>query len=119
MYLILQVLVVEQMLTTAGGWQDQVGGLSGGIKVGHSAAALPLRVDVKFLQLSDVTVRAFSDRLFIVYTGKTRLARNLLQVILIRTLPMIVCKQLRSIISASFLILDRMSFATGTLATPR
>lgn len=77
---VLQVLHLEQMLTTGGGWQDQVGGLTPGIKVGHSKAELPLRIDMKFLAIADDTIRAFSDRLVLVYTGKTRLARNLLQV---------------------------------------
>ena len=76
----MQVLHLEQMLTTGGGWQDQVGGLTPGIKVGHSKAELPLRIDMKFLAIADDTIRAFSDRLVLVYTGKTRLARNLLQV---------------------------------------
>ena len=80
-----QVLHLEQLLTTGGGWQDQVGGLIPGIKVGHSKAELPLQIDVKFINVSPETVQAFSDRLVLVYTGKTRLARNLLQVIQIFT----------------------------------
>jgi len=74
------------MLTTGGGWQDQVGGLSPGIKVGHSNAELPVKVDVTYLKVSDEVVRSFSDQLVLVYTGKTRLARNLLQVIFHRRL---------------------------------
>ena len=76
-----QVLQCEQMLTTGGGWQDQVGGLCPGIKVGHSKAELPVKVDVTFLKVSDEIMRSFGDQLVLVYTGKTRLARNLLQVI--------------------------------------
>jgi len=76
-----QVLHFEQMLTTGGGWQDQVGGLSPGIKVGHSKAEIPVKVDVTFLNVSDEVVQSFGDQLVLVYTGKTRLARNLLQVI--------------------------------------
>ena len=68
------------MLTTGGGWQDQVGGLTGGVKVGHSKACLPLHVMVTWPEISEDTVNNFSDRLVLVYTGKTRLARNLLQV---------------------------------------
>jgi len=76
-----QVLHFEQMLTTGGGWQDQVGGLSPGIKVGHSKPEIPVKVDVTFPQVSDEVIQSFDDRLVLVYTGKTRLARNLLQVI--------------------------------------
>jgi len=68
------------MLTTGGGWQDQVGGLSPGIKVGHSKAEIPLHVDVTFLNVSDKVIKSFGDQLVLIYTGKTRLARNLLQV---------------------------------------
>jgi len=72
------------MLTTGGGWQDQVGGLSPGIKVGHSKAEIPVKVDVTFLKVSDETIRSFGNQLVLVYTGKTRLARNLLQVICLK-----------------------------------
>ncbi|ELU00095.1 hypothetical protein CAPTEDRAFT_168292 [Capitella teleta] len=73
------VLHLEQMLTTGGGWQDQIGGLCPGIKVGHSPPKLPLEISVTFPDISDETVRNFNDRLALVYTGKTRLAKNLLQ----------------------------------------
>ena len=36
-----EVLCLEQMLTTGGGWQDQVGGLWGGIKLVTTAPGLP------------------------------------------------------------------------------
>ena len=68
------------MLTTGGGWQDQVGGLVGGVKTGYSAATLPLKVDIKYLNVPTSTIEALNRQLILVYTGKTRLARNLLQV---------------------------------------
>uniref|UniRef100_A0A3Q2Z7S8 L-fucose kinase n=1 Tax=Hippocampus comes TaxID=109280 RepID=A0A3Q2Z7S8_HIPCM len=73
------VLHLEQVLTTGGGWQDQVGGLEGGLKVGRSQARLPLQVHVERLQPPDGFAEALERRLLLVYTGKTRLARNLLQ----------------------------------------
>lgn len=63
-----------------GGWQDQVGGLVGGVKVGRSRASLPLQVEVERLQPSKDFLESLEQRLLLVYTGKTRLARNLLQV---------------------------------------
>lgn len=63
-----------------GGWQDQVGGLVGGVKVGRSRASLPLRVEVERLRPSEDFLESLQQRLVLVYTGKTRLARNLLQV---------------------------------------
>ncbi|XP_075290022.1 L-fucose kinase isoform X2 [Opisthocomus hoazin] len=77
--LIHAVLHLEQRLTTGGGWQDQVGGLVPGIKIGRSKAQLPLRVEVEEIPVPDGFTQTLSDHLLLVYTGKTRLARNLLQ----------------------------------------
>lgn len=65
---------------TGGGWQDQVGGLMPGIKVGRSRAQLPLKVEVEEVTVPEGFVQTLNDHLLLVYTGKTRLARNLLQV---------------------------------------
>ncbi|XP_060694261.1 L-fucose kinase isoform X2 [Hemiscyllium ocellatum] len=80
--LIHAVLHLEQMLTTGGGWQDQVGGLVPGIKIGRSKSQLPLRVDVERIAVTDAFVKTLNNHLLLVYTGKTRLARNLLQDVL-------------------------------------
>ncbi|XDV53320.1 hypothetical protein PO909_021851 [Leuciscus waleckii] len=77
--LIHDVLYLEQILTTGGGWQDQVGGLFGGVKLARSAAQLPLRVEVEQLSLPQHFQSVLQQHLLLVYTGKTRLARNLLQ----------------------------------------
>ncbi|XP_050398758.1 L-fucose kinase [Patella vulgata] len=73
------VLYLEQLLTTGGGWQDQVGGLMGGFQFGYSDAKLPLEVKTVPIEVAPETVTAFNKRLCLIYTGKTRLARNLLQ----------------------------------------
>ncbi|XP_008580538.1 PREDICTED: L-fucose kinase [Galeopterus variegatus] len=80
--LIHAVLHLEQVLTTGGGWQDQVGGLMPGIKVGRSRAQLPLKVEVEGIIVPEGFVQKLNDHLLLVYTGKTRLARNLLQEVL-------------------------------------
>ncbi|NXS61648.1 FUK kinase, partial [Brachypteracias leptosomus] len=78
--LIHAVLHLEQRLTTgSGGWQDQVGGLVPGIKIGRSEAQLPLRVEVEKIPVPEGFTQTLNDHLLLVYTGKTRLARNLLQ----------------------------------------
>ncbi|ESO90992.1 hypothetical protein LOTGIDRAFT_217536 [Lottia gigantea] len=77
--LIHAILYLEQLLTTGGGWQDQVGGLMGGFNYAHSPAKLPLEVLTEKLNVSPDTVASFNKRLALIYTGKTRLARNLLQ----------------------------------------
>ncbi len=74
-----EVLCLEQMLTTGGGWQDQVGGLTGGIKLVTSQPGLPQRITVEPLNLDLATERELSSRLCLVYTGQQRLAKNLLR----------------------------------------
>jgi galactokinase/mevalonate kinase-like predicted kinase len=76
--LIRQVLQVEQMLTTGGGWQDQIGGAVGGIKCIQSRPGF--RPHPAIHQLDPFL---FQDRESLVsfslfYTGLTRLAKNIL-----------------------------------------
>lgn len=77
--LFLGVLELEQMLTTGGGWQDQIGGLAGGVKYVESAPGLhpqPLvhQLDPHLFEHPD-----FVQLLTLYYTGTTRLAKNILQ----------------------------------------
>lgn len=75
-----KVVSILTHVTSGGGWQDQVGGLMPGVKIGRSAPELPLHVTVERLQLPDGFLETLNQHLLLVYTGKTRLARNLLQV---------------------------------------
>jgi fucokinase len=77
-----QVLCLEQMMTTGGGWQDQVGGLTGGIKLVTSEPGLPQRVNIVPVALSARTASELCERLLLVYTGQQRLAKNLLQAVM-------------------------------------
>lgn len=74
------------MMTTGGGWQDQIGGLLPAFKLGTSNAQLPLEVEWRQLNVNEDKNRifwdAFDERIILVYTGQTRLARNLLQSVL-------------------------------------
>uniref|UniRef100_A0A224YPX0 Fucokinase n=1 Tax=Rhipicephalus zambeziensis TaxID=60191 RepID=A0A224YPX0_9ACAR len=76
------VLHVEQLLTTGGGWQDQVGGVIGGLVQGSSQPHLPLRVDVEVLPLSPDVYSQLNNHFLLLYTGKVRLAKNLLQTVI-------------------------------------
>ena len=80
--LIHAVLHLEQMLTTGGGWQDQVGGLLPGIKLGQSEGKLPLKVESEVLKIDDEKMKRIVDHSLLVFTGKPRLAKNMLQVIM-------------------------------------
>jgi len=79
-----EVLCLEQMLTTGGGWQDQVGGLVGGIKLVTTEPGLPQRIGVAPVRLSPETQTGLAGRLLLVYTGQQRLAKNLLRAIMAR-----------------------------------
>jgi len=79
------VLMLEQLLTTGGGWQDQIGGLVGGLKLGTADVnVIPLQTRVKQFPLAPETKRELNERLVLVFTGKPRLAKNILQNVLRR-----------------------------------
>ncbi|CAD6198729.1 unnamed protein product [Caenorhabditis auriculariae] len=73
-----EVLAVEQLLTTGGGWQDQIGGVFPGIKVGYYSTN-DKHVDVGNIEVEEEFLEELGKRLVLIYTGKTRLAKNLLQ----------------------------------------
>ncbi|MDO4284841.1 MAG: L-fucokinase [Eubacteriales bacterium] len=73
------VLCMEQIMSTGGGWQDQVGGLSEGIKYITSRPGLRQSLKVEHLTLSPETMRELNERFVLIYTGQRRLARNLLR----------------------------------------
>ncbi|XP_042225778.1 L-fucose kinase-like isoform X2 [Homarus americanus] len=81
-HLIHATLCIEQWLTTGGGWQDQVGGLLGGAKLGVSSKGTPVTVSTYKIPLSQEFVSSLNDHLLLLYTGKVRLARNLLQTVI-------------------------------------
>ena len=73
-----QVLQIEQMLTTGGGWQDQIGGMVGGAKYiesrpGPRPSPLVYQLDPALFQ-DRTTAPCFT----LFYTGLTRLAKNIL-----------------------------------------
>ncbi|KAK7014451.1 hypothetical protein SK128_013753 [Halocaridina rubra] len=80
--LIHATLVIEQWLTTGGGWQDQIGGLVGGAKLGISKKGTPVTVSTYEIPLSENFVSLLNEHLLLLYTGKVRLARNLLQTVI-------------------------------------
>lgn len=82
--LFLKVLETEQMLTTGGGWQDQIGGLVGGVKYIESKPALKPRPIVHQLDpwLFEDPSSVATMTLF--YTGVTRLAKNILSEVVSR-----------------------------------
>jgi fucokinase len=79
-----EVLCLEQMLTTGGGWQDQVGGLVGGVKLVTTAPGLPQHFLIEPVRWLPGIQAELADRLVLVYTGQQRLAKNLLRAVMAR-----------------------------------
>ena len=74
-----RVLCMEQIMSTGGGWQDQVGGVTDGIKYITSRPGLNQKVKVEHVELDKDTKAELNERLALIYTGQRRLARNLLR----------------------------------------
>ena len=70
-----RTLVLEQMLTTGGGWQDQYGGVYGGVKLLTTEAGIRQAPSVRFLP-----EQVFTDNpcQVLFYTGLTRRAKDIL-----------------------------------------
>lgn len=73
------VLAAEQLMSTGGGWQDQLGGLMPSVKLIKTAPGLPQNYNIQTLDLSEETLRELEGRLLLVYTGQKRLAKNILR----------------------------------------
>lgn len=74
-----RVLVAEQLMSTGGGWQDQIGAIYSGIKLVKTEKGLKQDFNVEKLNLSQDTIKELNSRLCLIYTGQRRLARNLLR----------------------------------------
>ena len=70
-----RTLTLEQLLTTGGGWQDQVGGILPGLKLIETEPGLTQTPTVRWLP--DEFLDA--DRVLLYYTGITRVAADILR----------------------------------------
>lgn len=61
---------VEQLMTTGGGWQDQVGAIYGGFKLTTSQPYLPLRLNVRQNDTREDVINSFEKRTFLIFTGQ-------------------------------------------------
>jgi galactokinase/mevalonate kinase-like predicted kinase len=74
-----RTLYMEQLMTTGGGWQDQIGGVVGGVK--HITTE-PGLFQTPRISWTDLKVRPdmdLSERFLLYYTGLRRLAKNILK----------------------------------------
>ena len=73
------VLAMEQIMSTGGGWQDQVGGATPGLKYMSSMPGLKQEIKVTHVELPESARKELDERFVLIYTGQRRLARNLLR----------------------------------------
>lgn len=73
------VLCMEQIMSTGGGWQDQVGGLMPGIKLISTDPGMEQRIDAWQVEVPKEAMEELQERFALIYTGQRRLARNLLR----------------------------------------
>lgn len=73
------VLLMEQLMSTGGGWQDQVGGMVPGIKIITTSPERKQSINYGKLNLDDRFKEELERRFVLIYTGQRRLARNLLR----------------------------------------
>ncbi len=73
-----RTLILEQLLTTGGGWQDQFGGILPGIKLLESEPGMQEKINVRWMPDRLFTQVEYKDSWLLYYTGITRVARNIL-----------------------------------------
>ena len=73
-----RTLVLEQMLTTGGGWQDQFGGLLGGVKLLQTGKGFEQSPQVRWLPDDLWTQPEYHACHLLYYTGITRTAKSIL-----------------------------------------
>jgi len=79
-----RTLVLEQMLTTGGGWQDQYGGTYGGVKLLQTVEGFEQTPTVRWLPSDVFTQAEYESCHLLYYTGITRTAKNILHEIVRR-----------------------------------
>ena len=68
------VLCMEQIMSTGGGWQDQVGGVTPGIKFITTKPGIDQKIQVEHVELEPETLQELEERFTLIYTGQRRLA---------------------------------------------
>jgi fucokinase len=71
--------VLEQLMTTRGGWQDQVGGVFGGIKIARTTPGPSQRPRVEAIHPPPGFIEELQSRSVLLFSGEKRLARDILE----------------------------------------
>ena len=73
-----RTLVLEQLLTTGGGWQDQYGGILRGVKLLQTTSGMEQQPNVRWLPDYLFTSADYQKCHLLYYTGITRTAKDIL-----------------------------------------
>jgi galactokinase/mevalonate kinase-like predicted kinase len=73
-----KTLILEQMLTTGGGWQDQYGGIMPGIKLIETTTGFAQVPEIRWLPDHILKKEEYRSCMLLYYTGVTRVAKNIL-----------------------------------------
>ena len=73
-----RTLMLEQMLTTGGGWQDQFGGVLGGVKLLQTGRGFSQNPQIRWLPNDLWTQPEYRPCHLLYYTGITRTAKHIL-----------------------------------------
>lgn len=73
-----RTLILEQLLTTGGGWQDQYGGVLPGVKLLESQPGMQETMSISWLPDQLFVQPEFKVKWLLYYTGITRVAKNIL-----------------------------------------
>jgi galactokinase/mevalonate kinase-like predicted kinase len=73
-----RTLVLEQLMTTGGGWQDQIGGIYHGIKLIETEPGLKQQPTLRWLPSDLLGPQVANQTVLLYYTGLTRLAKGIL-----------------------------------------
>lgn len=79
-----RTLILEQMLTTGGGWQDQFGGVLGGVKLLQTGSGFDQSLQVRWLPNDLWLQPEYRPCHLLYYTGITRTAKQILSEIVSR-----------------------------------
>ncbi|MCR3600454.1 hypothetical protein K0B41_23725, partial [Salmonella enterica subsp. enterica serovar Mbandaka] len=70
---------MEQLMSTGGGWQDQAGGMTDGLKYITASPGAEQNLQIEYVKLQPAVKEELNRRFVLIYTGQRRLARNLLR----------------------------------------
>jgi len=74
-----RVFLAEQLMNTGGGWQDQAGGFTDGMKYITSEPGKYQKIAVEKLDIRKEIMDELNSRFVLVFSGQRRLARNVLR----------------------------------------